>query len=69
MPNPCKRTLKRLHHAFRRMTYEGMSHQASDWIPEELRATNETPDTKPIKISFNVAKRNRLSWIRRSMHQ
>jgi hypothetical protein len=49
------------------MTYENMSHQASDWIPEELREIDETQHTRPIRINFNIAKKNRLHWIRRAL--
>ena len=58
------------HHSMvREITYEEMSHQASDWTPENLKATDSKPATKPVRLNFKVAKQNRIHWIRRSMHQ
>jgi len=56
----CYRTL-------RQVAYDDMFHQASDWIPEELRIERKDQTEKPIRLDFNIPKKNRLHWIKRTM--
>lgn len=63
------KTAKLFHHLLRESTYNDMAHQASDWIPEELRIDKPMSTTKPIELNFNIPKKNRLHWIRRTMQE
>ena len=64
---PCKNTVKELRRKLRQVAYEDMSHQASDWVPEELRDNKDIQQVRPIDINFNIAKKSRLHWIRRTL--
>ena len=67
MSIPCINTIKQLRRKLRQAVYEEMSHQASDWVPEELRYNRGGQQTKPLDINFNVAKKNRIHWFRRTI--
>jgi len=59
---------KLLLHTVREIAYDDMSRQASGWIPEEARIERTVINDQPIKLDFNIPKKNRLNWIRRTMH-
>jgi hypothetical protein len=46
-----------------------MSHQASDWIPDELRTEAKASRDQPIQLNFGVPKKHRLNWIHRTIDQ
>lgn len=60
---------KQAHHWIRAIAYDDMAHQASDWIPEELRVENTPRRNEPIDLDFAVPKKHRLGWIRRTIQQ
>jgi len=64
----CCRFAKLIHRWTRVIAYDDMARQASDWIPEELRIERTTKTVKPIALDFDIPKKHRLEWIRRSMH-
>ena len=68
LPLLITKAAKTLSHSIREIAYADMARQASDWIPEEARIETTIRETQPIKLDFAVPKRNRLAWIRRTMH-
>ncbi len=67
LPLMMTKAAKALFQSLRETTYDDMAHQASDWIPEEARTESTARERQPIKLDFAVPKKNRLSWIRRSI--
>ena len=57
-----------MHHWLRKVAYDDMDRQASGWVQDEHRIAKNVVNQKPIKLDFGVPKRNRLAWIRRTIH-
>jgi hypothetical protein len=68
LPAILNKAIRLVHHWLREVAYDDMARQASDWIPEELRVENKTDTRGPIELDFNVPKKHRLDWIRRTIH-
>ena len=66
LPAILNSTAKLFYRRLREVAYDDMARQASDWIPEELRIEERTP-TKPIDLDFDIPKKHRLDWIRRTI--
>lgn len=62
-------TTRFFHHWLREIAYDDMSHQASDWIPDELRTEAKASRDQPIQLNFGVPKKHRLNWIHRTIDQ
>ena len=68
LPILIAKATKHLIHTIREIAYDDMSRQASGWIPEEARIESTVIKDQPIKLDFKIPRKNRLSWIRRTMH-
>jgi hypothetical protein len=66
LPAILNSTAKLFYRRLREVAYDDMARQASDWIPEELRNEERIP-TKPIDLDFDIPKKHRLDWIRRTI--
>jgi hypothetical protein len=60
---------KRFFQSLRESAYDDMAHQASDWIPEELRVTSKVRKSQPLRLDFAVPKKHRLAWFSRKIQQ
>ena len=67
LPTVLNSTAKLFYRRLREVAYDDMARQASDWIPEELRIETKGA-SKPIDLNFDVPKKHRLDWIRRTIH-
>ena len=67
LPALINSTAKLFYRRLREVAYDDMARQASDWIPEELRIETKGA-SKPIDLNFDVPKKHRLDWIRRTIH-
>lgn len=68
LPLIITRAVQRAHHCLREIAYDDMAHQASDWIPEQVRIEKTVRNSQPIKLDFEVPKKHRLAWIQRTIH-
>ena len=61
--------VKHIHHWLHEIAYDDMARQASGWIPDEARIEKKVRNQQPIKLDFDIPKKHRLDWIRRTIHQ
>jgi hypothetical protein len=62
------KTVKHTRHLVREIAFDDMARQASGWIPDDARIEKQTCSTPPIKLNFDIPRKNRLGWIRRTLH-
>ena len=66
LPAILNSSAKRLYRRIREVAYNDMARQASNWIPENLRIETKKSGN-PINLDFDVPKKHRLDWIRRTI--
>jgi hypothetical protein len=59
---------KRLYRRLREISYRGMARQASALSQREFRMVKKSGKKQPIKLDFNVPKKHRLNWIKRTIN-
>ena len=67
LPILVSKTVQHIHHYVREIAYSDMARQASGWVPDEARIEKKAINQLPIQLDFAVPKKNRLSWIRRTI--
>lgn len=66
LPAILNSTAKLFYRRLREAAFDDMARQASDWIPEGLRIETKSV-SKPIDLDFDIPKKHRLDWIRRTI--